>query len=581
MPLLDGREPARLESLAIRRQRRDLREGRKRGLWFDREAAEHAVNCFRHFVLWEGPAAGKTFLEALTPWQVENVLKPLFGWKRLPEGMTARQAARLEFRRRGRNGRWGSPRAEAGVLRRFRRFTFFVPRKNVKTTLGAGIGYYLGAMDLERGSQVLCAATKREQAAKLLRILKRIPGPKLRKRLDIKEHRIFRHDTETVWETMSAVARKEAGGNVQCGLADEVGDYVSAGLIHVLQTGMIGRLQPMLLEMSTAGETPAGAGWNVYEYGRKVLEGVLVDDSTFVMICAAEPSEDWEDPAVWARANPMLGQSVQEQTLRDFCLQAKNDPSFLAAFKRMHLNLWAGAAEAWIEPRLWAACAGSVEEFGAEALAGRRCYAGFDLSMTRDLTALVFLFPPTGADPFWRVVSKFYSPEETIRARSASDRVDYESWRRDGWLTATPGRVVDYAYLARDLAEADKIYDIKMVGYDPANAVTFVRDLSEAGWENRMQVIRQGPFTLNAPTKELERNVIERQIRHDGNPVMGWNVSNVVLNTDRNMNYIPDKKRAPERIDGVSALLCAYAALMSEEESGKIVYRRGRTLATG
>ncbi len=555
---------SRLARLAQKRNRKDLREGHKRGLWFDREAAEHAVQGFRQMVLWEGPKAGTCFYDALQPWQTEDIIRPLMGWKRLPKGMTARDARKIPFRKEIRSGLYTCPRVEAGIYRRFQNAWIELPRKNAKTTLGCGIGYYLGAMDLEHGAQIVCAATKREQAAKLLRILKRMPGPALKKRLDIQKYRITVPGLDTLIETISSDASTEAGGNTHGALVDEMGDHKTRDLLSVVETGTVSRLQSLVMGITSSGPKPSGTGWDEHCAAVSVLNGLVENDSFFAYITHAEPAEDPGDPRVWRRANPNFGISVYEHKLRDAWKRAQMNPAFLNPFKRFHLNLWVGAAEAWMDPERWRRLADPG--FDWDGMAGRPCFAGFDLSLSQDLTALCLLFPPAGDDTYWRIQTKFYCPQETIDRRAVTDRVDYGVWVRQGWVTPTPGWVVDYGFLQKDLMEADEKYNLMFVGYDPANAPRFSRDLQDVGFEERMTIVRQGHITLNAPTKEFERMILDARIRHDGNPVFAWNLANVVLNTDRNVNYLPDKAKSADRIDGVSAAMGALSVFMGEEE---------------
>jgi len=186
------------------------------------------------------------------------------------------------------------------------------------------------------------------------------------------------------------------------------------------------------------------------------------------------------------------------------------------------------------------------------ALKGRRCYVGMDLSSTQDLTALVAVFPD---DDGFDVLAQFFVPKERIHDRSLRDRVPYEQWSIDGHLTATPGNVVDYEYIRQALNEWAAEFDVREVAFDPWNATDLVTRLQGDGFT--CVPIRQGFTSLSAPTKALEKAILGRTLRHNGDPVLRWCVSNVSVETDAAGNLKPSKKASTERIDGVIGLVMA------------------------
>lgn len=186
-------------------------------------------------------------------------------------------------------------------------------------------------------------------------------------------------------------------------------------------------------------------------------------------------------------------------------------------------------------------------------LKGRRCYAGMDLSSTKDLTALVGVFPDEDG---FDVLAAFFVPKDTIPERVRSDHVPYDQWSREGWLTATPGNVVDYEAVRVMLHAWAKEFDLREVAFDPWNATDLVTRLQ--GQDGLICVpMRQGFASLSAPTKALEKAILSRQLRHDGHPILRWNISNVSVEQDATGNLKISKKVSTERIDGVAALVMA------------------------
>ncbi len=210
-------------------------------------------------------------------------------------------------------------------------------------------------------------------------------------------------------------------------------------------------------------------------------------------------------------------------------------------------------------------------------LKGRKCYVGMDLSSTKDLTALAAVFPDaTGFD----VLCQFFVPKENIKERANKDRVPYDQWARDGDLIPTPGNVVDYEYIRTTLKQWAAEFAIRSIAFDPWNATDLVTRLQEQDGFTCVPM-RQGFNSLSAPTKSLETAVLSRTLRHDGHPVLRWNVSNVSVETDATGNLKPSKKVSTERIDGVAALVMAIDQM--ERNAGTkapeyqvMVFSRGR-----
>jgi len=186
------------------------------------------------------------------------------------------------------------------------------------------------------------------------------------------------------------------------------------------------------------------------------------------------------------------------------------------------------------------------------ALKGRRCYVGMDLSSTKDLTALVAVFPD---DDGFDVLAQFFVPQDSIRERATRDRVPYPQWVHDGFLIATPGNVVDYDYIRQTLKDWAAEFQVLEVAFDPWNATDLVTRLGGDGFV--CVPMRQGFASLSAPTKSLEKAVLSRTLRHDGHPVLRWNMSNISVETDATGNLKLSKKVSTERIDGAAALVMA------------------------
>jgi phage terminase large subunit-like protein len=508
--------------LMCQRHRRDLADGVQRGLHFDTEAAQHVIDFFRFLKHSKGEWA-KRFIE-LEPWQ-QACLWVLFGWYK------------------------------ADGTRRFRTSYWEIARKNGKSTIAAGVGLYLMVGDGEPGAEVYSAATKRDQArlthSEATRMVK--ASPALRKRVTTFRDNLHIRDTATKFEPLGRDADTMDGLNVHAAIVDELHAHRSDEVWGVLETATGSRRQPLMFGITTAGFNQDSFCFQLRDYALKVLEGIVVDDSFFGVIFSLDEGDDWTDPANWPKANPNLGISVKLEDLRNKALKAREIGSALTHFLTKHLNIWTRAAEIWLAPDKWKACGATLSAFDEEDLAGRPCYGGLDLSNTLDITALVWVFPPWGDDEFYRVLPRFWVPEETIREKSRNERIPYDAWLRDGLIEATPGEVIDYEFIYAQVDRDAQRFDVKQIGFDRWGAADVYLRMAKAGIE--MVQIGQGSASMSMPMKELEKLIVSKRLAHGDNPVLTWMAHNLVAVKDAAGNVKPDKKRSRSKIDGMVALI--------------------------
>jgi phage terminase large subunit-like protein len=530
-----GEVPAcRWTRLAAERHLRDLEDGAARGLVFDPAAAQHATDFFGFLKHSKGEWAGQPF--ALQPWQTFLVAS-LFGWKR-NDG-----------------------------LRRFRTAYNEVARKSGKSTLAAGIGLHLFFADGEPGAEVYTAATKRDQArithGEATRMVQ--ASPVLRRRIGVVRDNLHVVSTASKFEPLGADADFMDGLNVHGAIIDELHAHRTREVWDVLETATGARRQPLLFAITTAGFDRETICWELHEYALKVLEGVIDDDSFFAFLSAFDEGDDWADEAVWAKANPSLGVSVKLDDLRRKAAKAKETPAAQNAFRRLHLCEWTQQEERWLDIEAWNACAFPVDP---DALRGRRCLAGLDLSSTTDLTALVLYFPrddgPSEVLPF------FFMPADNVLQRVRSDRVPFDAWAREGHLQLTEGNIVDYAAIREKVHDLAEAYPIAEIAYDRWNATGLITQLQGDGLT--MVPFGQGFASMSAPVKELEKLVLGRELAHGGHPVLRWNVANAMVRQDPAGNHKLDKAKSRDRVDGVVALAMAIGRAMVAPKPFRSVY---------
>jgi phage terminase large subunit-like protein len=188
-----------------------------------------------------------------------------------------------------------------------------------------------------------------------------------------------------------------------------------------------------------------------------------------------------------------------------------------------------------------------------------------DLSTKLDITGTVLLFPPTDDDPKWRVLPRFFVPEENARERERRDRVPYITWADQGFIKLTSGNVVDYEAVADSLLEDARSFELVEVAFDPWNATQLANQLQAEGVA--MIEFRQGFASMSEPTKELERLVMSRELAHGGDPVLTWMASHVSVELDAAGNVKLSKRKSTERIDGLVCLVMALGRAMFRPQS--------------
>ena len=221
----------------------------------------------------------------------------------------------------------------------------------------------------------------------------------------------------------------------------------------------------------------------------------------------------------------------------------------------------------------WDACAFPVDP---EALEGRECYGGLDLSSTTDLSAFVLVFPPSEDDDKYIVLPHFWVPEETLDLRVKRDHVPYDLWLKQGLINVTEGNVIHYAYIEKVIEQLGERYNIREIGFDRWGAVQMVQNLEGMGFT--VVPFGQGFKDMSPPTKELMKLTLEQRIAHGGHPVLRWNMDNVFIRTDPAGGIKMDKAKSTEKIDGAVAMVMALDRAIRNEGSSGSVYDGNRGL---
>ena len=505
------------------------------GMRFDQRLVDRVVafgeRLLRHC---EGPSAGQPF--TLMDWQYHDLFGPLYGWVKWSEHYQ----------------RW---------VRRYDRTYVEVAKKNGKSPTGAYIGLYELVGDEEPGAKVFSAATDKDQAAIVhthaINMAESSPRLMDLLRINRTTKAITFPQNRGVYRVISSNPRGQEGLNANCIIADELHVWRGRELWDAIKYAFASRPEPIFFCITTAGEDLESVCYEQRLYAQAVANGDILDLGFLPLIYAAEPTEDMADPAVWRKANPSLGVTIDpERFARDY-EEATQRPETFSAFKRYRLNVWGSSEDAWLDRGAWDRC---TENYTPEDLEGSECWAGLDLAQTRDFTALALVFPFDGDDgeTFYRQLWWFWLPRETARLREKI--LPYRTWEEGGFIELTDGATTDYRYVKKRILEIAERYDLRELTYDRRFADQFTLDLEE-----NHEIIRvEFPQTMDnfaEPTAEYERLVIRGQMRNDGNKVARWQAGHCKVKSDANGNKRPVKPKHGDHrtIDGLVASVMAFA----------------------
>jgi phage terminase large subunit-like protein len=523
--------------LSVERYFQWLNESPESGFILDHKKGEFIIYFIENFINHiEGKLAGQPFL--LAPFQ-KFTLYNLFGW------------------------------VDSNGTRRIRTVYDKRAKKNGKTAEMAALALYCLTFDLEAKAQIYVGATKEDQAklcwstakdmieSPVANIkLKKLGFKTLQKRIEFPKLNSF-------MSPLGGDSKTQDGINAHLSIIDEYHAHPTDAVKENLESSSVQRLQPITYHITTAGTNIASVCKNYEDSVLEVLNGIKKDDSLWIMIHDLDEDDDWENEVNWFKANPLLGQGLSIERIREEFVKAKNQPSKIPNFKTKHLNMWVDAPTIWISTEIWKK---NKRVFDLEIFKKLGCFMAVDLSTTTDITAIALISNPDEKEA--RYLKTFsFCPEETIDKRSKEDRVPYRYWRDAGFLISTPGNVIDYAIIKEKVLELYFSLNCERVEIDRWNASQITSELLEKSVE--MSEFSQTITSFSAPTKEFERLVLSEKLLHDGSPLLTWCLNGCLKIEDNNENVRISKSKSHatgKRIDPIIAGIMALGGAMSIEK---------------
>lgn len=444
-----------------------------------------------------------------------------------------------------------------------RRAILSLARKNGKTMMTSALAlvHLVGPERILNG-EIYSAANDREQAAIVFRYAAQLvrAEPELLQFIKIVDstRTMVCMANGSVYRALSAEVGTKFGLNPTVVIYDELAQARNRDLYDALDTSMAARAEPLSIVISTQSNDPQ------HILSQLIDDGLNGNDPTTICHLYEVPdkAEDvFGDQKLWKLANPALGDFRSLPEMKAAAGRAKRMPTFESSFRNLYLNQRVNAESPLIPRAEWLACQGD-----ATIEPGSEIYLGLDLSGKTDLTAMVAV--SAGQDD--RVKAWFWKPKDSLVEHEKRDRVPYTVWKSQGHIETTPGRAIQYDFIAERLGQI--IQDYKVIGMafdrwridDLLNAMGKIgidcyvdgKDDPRAG-ALRMVSWGQGYASMTQAVEALESSIMDRKFIHDGNPCLTWNFSNAITISDAAGNRKLDKSKTRFRIDGAVAAAMA------------------------
>ena len=441
--------------------------------------------------------------------------------------------------------------------RRFRYFFLYIARKNGKTVFASALNLYFLIADNVTDPQVLLLASTREQAAIALEYSKNIVlnSPALKKVKRQRYKLTYSHGESTGFmKTLASNAGRLDGYSPCSAILDEVHAYPNADLFNVIKSAILAEENPLISLITTAGFNIESLAHELLESSKIILNGTQKDESFLPFLYTLDENDDYNDSKVWAKSNPAIGTIIKKKDLQIEYNSTKIRPSELPNFLTKHMNVFTDSVGSWIEE----AVLNKAFYKPDYDLTGLKCYGGLDLSSTKDLCNFTLLFD---IDGFFVVKTYFFfvnNPEKTIRKAG----LNLSPWINAGHIVQMETKTLDYDLLLNYIQLAAMEYNIYSIDYDPFNSALIVPKINEMGINTNPFV--QSAAVFNFPLKYLEKQLYDENICMSDNPVLKWNMRNIVLYQDGNGNIKIMKNKSNDSVDGSVSLGMAFRGWIAE-----------------
>lgn len=456
--------------------------------------------------------------------------------------------------------------------RRFKRMYEQVGRKNAKSQTLAGITTYELAPYGVLGSEVYCLAPVSKQAKAVFKeAINMINGHRIIKRkFHIREstNEIFHKKSNSTMSLFTKDDLKKGDSyNPQLAVIDEYHLFDTSEAVDVMESGMGARYNPLIAIITTAGRKIFCPCKEEYDYCSKIINPnvPINDDRYFVVIAEIDDKDDPFDFINLCKANPVV--STYKTGLES--LQEKLDTAKERADKRIEYltkqcNRWINQKinDPYMDMDKWSKC--EIDEI--PNIEGLKCVIGLDKSDKIDLTSITYEIDLGNNEIL--IMNHCFIPEETLEAKMKTDKVPYDSWSKQGYITVIPGAKIKNDYIVERIKEDLKKYKFELdsVAYDPWHCEDIVESLEDEGI--LCIEVPQTYASLSEPTKDFRAKVYAKEVKYVKNPVLTYCMSNAVEDKDRKENLkLWKEKKSSERIDAAVTCIISHVRMMDQLNS--------------
>ncbi len=540
----------------------DIETGAERGLKWDAEAAEHAINFFPAVLtITEGAKEGQPF--TLLPWHV-FVVGSIFGWK------------------------------DSNGFIRFRFVWLETGKGQAKSPLMAAIAIYLTGFYRKRRAEVYMIGETKDSARTMFRdavSMLRAPIPDrggetledlsftIRGTGDL----AYKVEHPTSESYFLPIANNDAvsGPKPIMVAGDEIHEMKSRKAIDLWRAAIVKKHGDSFMILGT--NTPSvdqQICTEMSEACQKVVTGLNTDDRLFAYIARTDKDDDpLNDESCWIKALPALDITFPSEEVRAEVNTAKHQISTQLSTKRLYFGIPVGSAGFWTSEKSWDECQGPVDE---EKMKGRKLHLSLDLSQKNDLTAISGCWEPESDEPA-AIKTWYFTREFDIEARTAADHIPYREIEAEGHLTITPGRVIDYSYVVKQIADLCQAHDVVQLAVDSAKLEALMEEMVRQGFDHwlyegpdepegvGLKIIKhkQGLHVsfdgdhLCMPTSitGLEDAMLDGTVIIEKSRLTTICASNTEIRMDAMSNKMFDKNRSRGRIDGMVTIAMAHGAM--------------------
>ena len=498
-------------------------------IYFDKDCVDAFIEFVGKMKHWVGPAAGKNF--ELLDWQ-QFFFACVLGLKWKDSGLRVCRETYLQL-----------------------------ARKQGKSSIISALALWHMIGDGEAAPFVACLASTREQSRLIYEMCQNYAKSIDPKGQYIKHYRNYMKMPANNGEIkiFSSDASKLDGLNVSLGIIDEVAVQPDNQLYSKIKTSQGFRSQPLMVLITTPQGDLNSPAYTVFQTSIEILAGVKDDDSFWPFIYTLDPDEQdqWDNPDLWIKSNPSLGETVNIDFLKGECLAAKNDTTKQVAFKTLNVGIWCQSNTVWIDQTT---VASRMKPIDIHDFEGWPCVIGMDLGSVSDFTSITALWVKEGIYYFktW-----CFLPENTLQ--NHQNKVLYQRFIQEGTMIPTAGNCVDIDAVCAKIGEISQVCPVSKIATDTWNATSAMVTLGNMGFE--VVPFSQSIGHFNSPTKSLEQKIRDGVAVLDKSQCVLWQFGNVELKVDHNMNIKPDKSNYQKKIDSTISMISALGGF---EEQGAV-----------